>query len=523
MAKVNTKGKSFGISEIKSGNYNTDSSWSFSAEDGNALLGKNGDDWENYGKHHLGIDTSAEKETKAYYKYPFAKSDGVYRKGLTAVRQRAGQQGEDDIFKAAGDLIDAIDKKEGKTSSPVKPEYRFIPFEDKELRFDAADSGSLEGYANVKGMIDAYGSIMIDGCYKQLDSMRANGVVPDTHFAQSDFISTVQGSYGYFTEIKEDERGLFVRANFHSDPEAQVIRVRTMERRAAGATMGLSIGFTTLRSFRIYPKDYRTELPKYSKPEFLAWNLNICNAFPYIEIKQEIAPKETSVTVMPANEASLVTDVRAKMKNIPTEFRAQYLGEYVEGTIGWYGMQALTNALCCMAYEECTNEAPLEESLAEIDGACLETAQYMKDIVTMVKTWRGSEESKQEMLSGLRSLFIQPELLNATNGVGVNYKRHVEMLSEAIKEFGERTKKRTEILDPEIRAGKKVATEKWNSLKSMHEDMNSAYDTLGGCIEQMSEFLDSTDPNAEQLSKGTESLRLARLSLIRSTLSQKTV
>jgi HK97 family phage major capsid protein/HK97 family phage prohead protease len=108
-ATVNGAGRSFANSAISSGSVNKHDSWSFSADDGNAMLGKGGNDWANYGKHFLGVDGSAPNDTKAHYKYPFAKEGTVYRSGLIAVRQRAGQQNETDIFDAAGALIDKID------------------------------------------------------------------------------------------------------------------------------------------------------------------------------------------------------------------------------------------------------------------------------------------------------------------------------------------------------------------------------------------------------------------------------
>ena len=39
---------------ITSGDYDTSSPWSFSAEDGDKLLGPSGDDWKNYASFHLG-------------------------------------------------------------------------------------------------------------------------------------------------------------------------------------------------------------------------------------------------------------------------------------------------------------------------------------------------------------------------------------------------------------------------------------------------------------------------------------
>lgn len=114
---LNKTGQTFANSLIKAGDIDFDSKWSFSAADGNKLLGENGDDWKNYAKHHLGKDPDADPETKAAWKYPFAKNGKIYRKGVIAVEQRAAQQGDDDIAAAAKKLLDAIDAK----AEQVKP------------------------------------------------------------------------------------------------------------------------------------------------------------------------------------------------------------------------------------------------------------------------------------------------------------------------------------------------------------------------------------------------------------------
>ena len=44
---INTKGANKAKSLIEAGKINTDSDWTFTASDGNALLGANGDDWTN--------------------------------------------------------------------------------------------------------------------------------------------------------------------------------------------------------------------------------------------------------------------------------------------------------------------------------------------------------------------------------------------------------------------------------------------------------------------------------------------
>lgn len=96
---------------IKAGKVDKTSSWSFSAEDGNALLGKDGNNWSEYAKWHLGENTGESEKTKGRYKYPFGKNGKVYRAALVAIRQRAGQQEAGGIYDAAGAMLEEIDKK----------------------------------------------------------------------------------------------------------------------------------------------------------------------------------------------------------------------------------------------------------------------------------------------------------------------------------------------------------------------------------------------------------------------------
>jgi hypothetical protein len=109
--KVNGTGVTYASERISSGNVNTESPWSFSAEDGNALLGPDGDDWDNYSKYHLGINEAAEPKTKQYYSFPFGKDGKVYASGMRAVRQRAAQFKHTEIFDEAGKLMDKMKEK----------------------------------------------------------------------------------------------------------------------------------------------------------------------------------------------------------------------------------------------------------------------------------------------------------------------------------------------------------------------------------------------------------------------------
>ena len=116
--KLNTAGNSQAESLISNGNVDTTNDWSFTAEDGDKLLGSSGDDWSNYSKWFLGEDDSATPNTKARYKYPFGKDGNIYQSAIDAIRSRASAQSDTAIYDAAGALLTKIDPdNDGDTGS----------------------------------------------------------------------------------------------------------------------------------------------------------------------------------------------------------------------------------------------------------------------------------------------------------------------------------------------------------------------------------------------------------------------
>jgi len=102
---------------IRAGRFNASADWSFSAADGNRLLGPDADQWERYAKAHLAENEEAEPRTKARFSYPFAKLDSggeltVYRSALAAIRQRSAAEDDGNIYDAAGRLMEAMDREE---------------------------------------------------------------------------------------------------------------------------------------------------------------------------------------------------------------------------------------------------------------------------------------------------------------------------------------------------------------------------------------------------------------------------
>jgi HK97 family phage prohead protease len=174
---LNLTGESYAHSLIAAGKVDKTSAWSFDdATDGSALLGKSGDDWESYGKHHLGLDRSAKEKTKGRFRYPFAKGDKLYRSGIIAIKQRAAQQNDAAIERAAGALLTQIDKV--KTSPDFAGnEFKGAPFEFKFL--DSAAAGTFEGHVGVFNNRDDGGDVIVSGAFDDaLAQHKAQGTMP---------------------------------------------------------------------------------------------------------------------------------------------------------------------------------------------------------------------------------------------------------------------------------------------------------------------------------------------------------
>ena len=107
---LNKSGVSHANSLVSEGNVKKPSSWNApSSSEENAYIEKNG--MAAFGKWHLGVDANADPKTKEHWHYIYTSDfKNVDRAGLIAIRQRAGQQKQTDVFEAAGKILDKIDK-----------------------------------------------------------------------------------------------------------------------------------------------------------------------------------------------------------------------------------------------------------------------------------------------------------------------------------------------------------------------------------------------------------------------------
>lgn len=246
MIDLNLVGESNAHSLIAAGKVDRTSPWSFEAADGNALLGKGGDDWESYSKAHLGLDRGAGDKTKGRYKYPFAKGGKLYRSVVIAIKSRASQQNDAAIEKAAAALLTEIDKVK---STPSLLERKAIPFQYKFVDEGTAP-GTFEGYGSVFGNEDDYGDVIAPGAFTGvLARHQAKGTMPKMLLNHGSMGGGMFGGadpmadlpIGKYTAMSEDTHGLQCKGRLINLDTESGKRIHGAMKE--GELGGLSIGY----------------------------------------------------------------------------------------------------------------------------------------------------------------------------------------------------------------------------------------------------------------------------------------
>jgi len=109
-----------------------------------------------------------------------------------------------------------------------------------EFKLTESGAGGFEGYASVFGVRDDGGDIVEAGAFKDtLSRFLTDGFISMGHDWEGQSIGTISNA-------REDARGLYLQAEYHSTPQAQEARTIAQERMARGKSVGLSIGYEIL-------------------------------------------------------------------------------------------------------------------------------------------------------------------------------------------------------------------------------------------------------------------------------------
>lgn len=147
-----------------------------------------------------------------------------------------------------------------------------------------SDTGEFEGYGSVFGVKDSYGDAVMPGAFQRsLSEWVAKGRLPAMLWQHK-----TSEPIGIYTEMKEDEHGLYVKGRLliEDDPLAK----RAYAHLKAGSLGGLSIGY--------YIRDYEydSQLGIYKLIDIDLW--------------------EVSLVTFPANDEARVSNVKSKIGDI---------------------------------------------------------------------------------------------------------------------------------------------------------------------------------------------------------------
>lgn len=144
-----------------------------------------------------------------------------------------------------------------------------------------SDTGEFEGYGSVFGVKDSYSDIVVKGAFqKSLDKHKEKGSLPALLWQHQ-----MDEPIGVYTEMKEDENGLYVKGRLLIDDDALAKRAHAHLK--AGSISGLSIGYSL--------NDYEYDNQK--------------DAF----ILKDLDLWEVSLVTFPANEEARISDVKTAL------------------------------------------------------------------------------------------------------------------------------------------------------------------------------------------------------------------
>lgn len=110
--RVNTDAVKQARKLIDEGKYDDKTEWSDAApnaDDANKDIDRSG--FDDFAKWHLAVDRDSSEGTKGSVAFPYGDFSKVNRAALIHAKQRASQNGHDEIEKAADDLLEYLDKK----------------------------------------------------------------------------------------------------------------------------------------------------------------------------------------------------------------------------------------------------------------------------------------------------------------------------------------------------------------------------------------------------------------------------
>lgn len=226
---TNSAGVAHAHALVAAGKIN-DGTWDFTAEDGNKLLGPNGDDWANYSKWFLAVHADADPKTKAHYGYPFGKDGEIYKNAIVSAKGRAAQQDATTIESACSSLMDAMSMGSEAGDGKAMQRRAYSIFNVKAVD---ESNGTITGIASTPS-VDRMGDIV--------EPKGAQFKLPLPLLWQHD----AECPIGNVTSAKVTTAGIEIVAQIARGVSEEIDKAWSLIK--AGLVRGLSIGFRGIDS-----------------------------------------------------------------------------------------------------------------------------------------------------------------------------------------------------------------------------------------------------------------------------------
>lgn len=185
-------------------------------------------------------------------------------------------------------------------------ETKYVSFGEFKARTEGP--GGWEGYLSKTGEIDDGGDLIVEGAYQDtIPEFLQRGFNAESHDWR---FSTM---IGFPTSAKEDAQGLYVTSQYHSTPDAQLVRQKAKERMDAGLGVYMSIGYEVMPKDTeiIEPDDYGKVIPEFSRKGLSEQNLIKALQFPFIRLIKRVTLFEGSIVSVPMLRSAEVTAVKS--------------------------------------------------------------------------------------------------------------------------------------------------------------------------------------------------------------------
>lgn len=258
----------------------------------------------------------------------------------------------------------------------TKKETKFIDL----AQFKASNEGpgGFEGYLSRFGELDDGGDIVPAGAYKDtIEQFLTRGFNTESH----DW--TFSKMIGFPVSAKEDNVGLYVKSQFHSTPDAQLVRVKAQERMDAGKGVYMSIGYEpSAQPIFINAKDYASEIPRYCAPDQVEANMAKASRFSKVRVLPKVELYEGALVTTPMLRSANVTSVKTTS---PTEAKdkEQATALSIKGAFeAAIAEQEGSLDYLCAILQNVLRDIDMAEDLAEDMGQVYDTEGAAREALT---------------------------------------------------------------------------------------------------------------------------------------------